>query len=157
MRDPADDPIAFPAAPASIGYSDDVIGHGPLENRIARLVGRALQDARGDGTYRGEVAGRMATYLGRPISQGTLDKWSSEAADNHRIPLDAFVALVDATRQHALLGFIPGLFGYAVVSAAATEVIRLHALLQHRERVARHQAETDAQIHALEARLRGRS
>lgn len=144
------DLTAWEAEPVTIGYGDDVAGRGSLSNRIARLIGRALRDAKDDGTSRAEVAERMAETLGRKITEAQLDKWASEAAEEHRMPLDAFVALIEATEQHRLLGFLPEAFGYAVVPARYVDLIELQMLEDHERAVAERKS-------ALRAKVRGRS
>src|SRR5690606_25756145 len=89
----------------SVGYSADVVGRGELENQISRLVGRALRDCRDEGVgSRADVARRMSAYLNRPVSESMLNKWSSENSGEHRIPLDAYIALIEATKANDLLG-----------------------------------------------------
>lgn len=149
-RDPyTKDLYAWEAEPVAIGYGDDVAGRGPLANRIARLVGRALRDAKDAGQCRNDVARGMAEHLGRPIPAGSLDKWASEASEEHRIPLDAFIALIHATGQHDLLAFIPGLFGFAVVPNRFVDLIELHQIEEH-------EREVQARKAALQAKVRGR-
>lgn len=150
FRDPhARDLTAWEAERVTIGYGDDVAGRGSLSNQIARLVARALRDAKDDGLDRGEVAKLMTVRLGRPVNVASIDKWASEAAEEHRIPLDAFAALVEATGQHALLGFLPGLFGFAVVQARYVDLIELQQLQEHEEQVAARKA-------VLLAKVKGR-
>lgn len=133
----------------AVGYSSDVMGRGRLDNRIARLIAQALRDARDTGISRADVARRISEYLGRPVSEAMLNKWSSEAAEEHRIPLDAFIGLVEATGAKALLGFMPGLFGLAVIEAEYAEMIEAELLKEHLE-------EVQARISALDARRRAR-
>lgn len=134
----------------AVGYSADVIGRGRLDNKIARLVSQALRDAREDrGLSRAEVAREMSLYLGRSISEAMLHKWSSEAAEDHRIPLDAFVALVHATGATALLGFAPGEFGLTVIEAEYADLIEERLLEDHIE-------EMQARRQVLSARRRAR-
>lgn len=68
----------------SVGYSTEVTGRGPLDNRIARIIGQALRDVRDDGLSRAEVARQMTLYLRRTISEAMLNKWSSEGSEDHR-------------------------------------------------------------------------
>jgi hypothetical protein len=125
----------------AVGYAEEVAGKGPLQNRIARLVSRALRDARDDrGLGRGEIARRMTDELGRKVSEDVLDKWSSEAAEAHRIPLDAFIALIAATGANELLGFVPGLLGFVVVPKKYKAFIDLQLLEDHERDVAAHKA-----------------
>lgn len=133
----------------AVGYSPEVTGRGRLDSRIARLVGQALRDARDAGRDRADVASRISDYLGRPVSEAMLNKWSSEAAEDHRIPLDAFIGLIEATEALDLLGFMPGLFGMAVIRDEYAELIRLQMIRDKRQ-------ELEAQERALEAKLRAR-
>lgn len=132
-----------------VGYGEEVAGRGELGNQIAKLVGRALKEARDtDRGDRVQIAERMGSYLGRTVSVDILNKWASEGSVEHRIPYDAFVALVDATGAHALLGFMPRLFGFAVIPAQYADVIELHILEQHERAIADRKA-------ALLARVKG--
>lgn len=145
------DLFAWEPPQVAVGYGEDVAGRGDLENKIARLLARALRDARDglDQLTRAEIAGLMTLELHRPISEAMLDKWASEASGAHRIPLDAFIALVKVTKAEDLLGFIPGLLGFAVVPRHYTEIIELHLIEQK-------QQELSAASDALKARLRSR-
>lgn len=133
----------------AVGYSAEVTGRGPLDSRIARAIGQALRDARDDGLPRPEVARRMADYLGRAVSPAMLDKWSSEASGEHRIPLDAFVALVHATGARDLLGLVPAEFGLSVIENSHADLIEAQLLDEHI-------AEMQARAQVLAARRRAR-
>lgn len=117
----------------TVGYDAQVAGHGRLDNRIARSVARALKET---DKARRQIAEAMSVFLGRKISKDILDKWSSEAADSHRIPLDAYIALIDATDCPDLLGLLPGMFGYAVVPERYAGIIELHLIEEHEREVA---------------------
>lgn len=133
----------------AVGYSDEVAGKGPMQNRIARLVSRALRDARDDrGLARAEIAARMAQELGRKVTEDVLDKWSSEASEAHRIPLDAFIALIAATGATELLGFVPGLLGFVVVPKKYKAFIDLQMLEDHERDVAAYKARIQADLRA---------
>lgn len=68
-RDPlTKDLFSWQPPKVGVGYSEDVIGRGRLDNKIARLIAQALRDAREDEVSRAEVARRMSTFLGRTIS-----------------------------------------------------------------------------------------
>lgn len=131
----------------SVGYGPEVTGRGSLENKIARIIGQALRDARDEGINRASVARAMSDYLGRPVSEAMLNKWSSEASEDHRIPLDAFMALVRATGAHQLLGFAPAEFGLAVIASEHAEMITLHLIREKRQQL-------EEQERALEAKLK---
>ncbi|MCL4068620.1 hypothetical protein M3484_18810 [Pseudomonas sp. GX19020] len=136
----------------SVGYFTEVTGRGPLDNRIARIIGQALRDARDDGLNRAEVARQMTLYLRRTISEAMLNKWSSEGSEDHRIPLDAFIALVHATDARELLCFVPGEFGMTVIESEYAVMIKLHLIREKKQQL-------EAQEQALERELmsKGRS
>lgn len=135
------DLFAWEPPQVTVGYGADVAGRGGLDNQISRLVSRALRDAKDDGAgSRAEIARRMSAYLGRPISEGILNKWSSEGSGEHRIPLDAFIALVEATGAGDLLGFVPKMFGYAVVPEKYADIIEIHLIEEHERDVAARKA-----------------
>lgn len=143
VRDRRDDLTAFLAwepPQVAVGYAPDVAGRGDLDNQISRLVGRALRDAKDEGIgNRAEIARRMSAHLGRTISEDLLNKWSSEASGN-RIPLDAFIALVEATNCSDLLGFVPKRFGYAVVPEKYADIIEIHLIEEHERDMAARKA-----------------
>ena len=87
-RDPlTKDLFSWEAPKVAVGYSSDVTGRGALENKIARLVGHALRDAREErGATRSQIAKAISDYIGRSVSEAMLNKWSSEASEDHRIP-----------------------------------------------------------------------
>lgn len=143
------DLFAWEPPKVGVGYSEDVLGRGALDNKIARLISHALRDAREDGIARAEVARRITVFLGRPVSEAMLNKWSSEGSEDHRIPLDAFIALVQATGARELLGFVPGEFGMVVVDGEYAELIRLHLLREKRQ-------EIEAQEQAIMTRLKAK-
>ena len=131
----------------AVGYASDVAGKGPLENRIARLLSRALRDARDEkGLTRIDIAARLSAELGRPVSADMLDKWTSEASGQHRIPLDAFIALIRVTGALDVLGFIPDLFGFAVVDRKYAGIIELQMLEEHESEIAAYKARLTAKI-----------
>ncbi|ESY48977.1 MULTISPECIES: hypothetical protein [unclassified Mesorhizobium] len=121
----------------AVGYAADVAGRGDLDNQISRLVSRALRDCRDEGKgSRADIARSMTVYLGRQVSEGMLNKWSSESSDEHRIPLDAFIALIDASQADGLLGFVPEKFGYAVVPEKYADIIEISLIEEHERDIA---------------------
>jgi hypothetical protein len=133
-RDPlTKDLFTWEPPQVAISYGDDVTGRGSLDSRIARLVGRALRDARDDGQSRAEIASQISSYIGRNVSSAMVDKWASEASGEHRIPLDAFIGLVHATEAKELLGFIPSIFGLTVIENKYADLIEERLIDDHIE------------------------
>ncbi|WP_444462267.1 hypothetical protein [Rhodobacter capsulatus] len=123
------------------------IGRGRLDSKIARIITHALRDARDGGQSRAQIARDMAEFLGRPVSEAILNKWCSEGSEEHRIPLDAFIALVKVTGARDLLGFVPGEFGLTVIEDEYAALIEERLLEEHIE-------EMQARRAALAARRR---
>lgn len=133
----------------SVGYAEDVAGRGPLANKIARVISRALRDAADDsGQSRDTIAAALSEALGRPISRAMLDKWTSEGSAEHRIPLDAFIALIRVTGAVDLLGFVAEMFGLVVIPERYQAIVELHLVEEH-------EADIRARKEALTAKLRG--
>ncbi len=134
-RDPlTKDLFTWEPPKVAVGYSADVIGRGRLDAKIARLISHALRDAREEqGLSREAVAQQISDFLGRKVSADMLYKWTSESSEDHRIPLDAFIALVHATQAKELLGFVPGEFGLTVIENEYAELIEERLLEDHIE------------------------
>ena len=96
-----------------------------------------------------QIAARMSEYLRRQVSEAMLAKWASEGSEDHRIPLDAFIALIDATGAKELLGFAPGEFGLTVIESDYAEMIKLHLIREKKQ-------ELEAQEQALLAKWKAR-
>lgn len=149
-RDPhTKDLFAWEPEPVRVAYATEVMGRGDLDSQISRVIGQALRDAKDNSLSRSEIAGRMASFLGRPVSEDTLNKWASESTDDRRIPLDAYIALSKATASYELIGFIASLFDLAVVPDRFVELIETHQLEEHMRDI-------EARIAALKAKSRGR-
>lgn len=140
----------FRSPKVAAGYEADVAGKGALPNRIARLISRALRDARRDRDLgRADVARLMSNELGRKITEGTLEGWAGEADTNHRIPLDAFIALIAVTEATDLLGFIPDQFGFVAVPGKYMPIIELQLLEEQERELAERKARLLADVRAL--------
>jgi hypothetical protein len=136
-RDPHTlDLLAWEPPKVAVGYGEDVTGRGALDNRISKAVSRALKDAKEDGQSRGSIARQMSEFLGRSISEDMLNKWASEASDQHRITLDAFIAMIDATGAHDLIGVVTGAFGLVAVPEKYSDMIEDQLLEEHEQEVA---------------------
>lgn len=122
------------------GYGPEVAGRGGLSQQISRLVAQALRDAADAGTSRADIVATLTKSLGRRVSVDMLNKWSSEAGEDHRIPFDAFIALVEATGANDLLGFAPARFGFVVVPAKYAGIIEMHLLEEQEAQLAARKA-----------------
>ena len=148
-RDPHTRDLFASPEPVSVGFGPEVTGHGSLASQIARLISRATQDAREEfGISRRQLAERLTDKLGRPVSETTIEKWASESAEENRIPLDAFIVLIGETKGYEALGFIPSIYGYAVVEAKYVEIIEIQQIEDHEQVLAARKATLQAKVRA---------
>ncbi|MEO0496299.1 MAG: hypothetical protein AAF141_02865 [Pseudomonadota bacterium] len=144
------DLFAWKPEPVSVGYDEEAVGRSTTSNKIARLLSRALREAKDEsGFSREDIATLISEHIGRAVSKDMLDKFSSEASEDHRVPLDVFIALIEVTENHRLIGFIPSLFGFVAVDQKYEAIIQLSLLEEHEKELAAHKA-------ALTAKMRGR-
>lgn len=94
----------------------------PLAQRVSRLVAQTLREC---GLERAEVARRMSAILGVEVSEHILDRYASEAADTHNIPLYRAFALAEATGDMRLIGTGLAPLGYVVIAKRYEAAIRV--------------------------------
>ena len=122
----------------AVGFDAGQVRGSRMASRISQAVSLALRDC---DRSRAEVARVMSADLGYPVSEATLDAYASEAKEAHKITLERFIALIEATGCHDLLGFVAEIFGFACVPQKYAEIIELHQIEEHeREVLARKQA-----------------
>ncbi|WP_163266511.1 hypothetical protein [Chelativorans alearense] len=129
----------------AVGFAKDQLPGNRLASRISRAVALALKDC---SLSRAEVAARMSDELGYPVSESMLDAYASEAKEGHKITLERFIALVEATGCHDLLGFVAELYGYVVVPERYASLIELHLLDEHEREVQRRKQAAEARWRA---------
>jgi len=115
-------------------FPADRVRAASLAATIARGVSEALKRS---GQDRDQVAKSMAEYLGESVSPNMLDKYASEAAEEHVINVVRFMALVHATKSRELIQMLAEPFGWAVVEQRHLDAIQLAAALEERERLNR--------------------
>lgn len=122
----------------AVGLPSEATRGGTLPNQIARAVAQTLKDC---GQSREEVAGAMSAYLDQSVSKNMLDAYASPSREEHRITLERSVALIEASGNLGLLGFIAGLFDHVVVPKKYRDLIELHMIDEQLEKqTARKQA-----------------
>ncbi|TVR06139.1 MAG: DNA transposition protein [Salinarimonadaceae bacterium] len=139
-----DDLLAWQPPKPVRAFAPDRIRAASLAAQIARGVSEALK---GSGRSRDQVAAEMSAYLGESVSTNILDKYASEAAEEHVINLVRFAALIHATRSRELLQMIAEPFGWAVVEQKHVDAIGLASALEERDRLNR---EIDARRRSLQ-------
>ncbi len=99
-------------APAVRRFDEKLFRVTSITARICRALKAALA-----GLDRDQVAADMGKVLGRQVSKNVLDRYVSEASEDHSIPLDRFIALVRVTKDKRLLQMIADDLGWVVVDA----------------------------------------
>lgn len=126
-------------------FEPDVAKGGTLDVKIARVLSEAMSRS---GKSRAEIAAEMSEYLSQNVTENMLDCYASPARRDHKITLERFIALVDATECRQLLTFLCEFSGFVAVPARYAEVIQLW---QTEERL----AELERQRAALRGRVGG--
>lgn len=118
---------------------------GRIAARISRAVALALKEC---GKSRAEIARAMSDELGASVSEAMLDAYASQAKEGHRITLERFIALAQATGCVDLIGFVAGFFGQVVVPERYAALIELHLIEEHERDVARRKQAVEARWRA---------
>lgn len=105
---------------------------GTLSTRIARAVAHVLRECP---MPREEIAAAMSDYLGQEVSKNMLDAYASQAREDHRISLERFMALIEVTGAHELVGFVAEAFGLIVVPERFRALIELHFIEEEQRRL----------------------
>ncbi len=119
-------------APAVQRFDDTMFRLVSIPGRICRALKGALT-----GLDRGQVAAAMSAELGRSVSKNMLDRYAAEAAEEHTIGLDRFIALVRVTRDPRLLQFIADEIGCIVIDAREAHWIEVGKYQDAAEELAR--------------------
>lgn len=101
---------------------------------IAHAMGDAI---RASGKDRYAIAADMGRLLGREVSVNTLDKYTSEAAEDHHPSLETAIAFDAATGQMALAGLFAAKLGCRVLPGKDSLLAELGRLEQMKGEIAR--------------------
>jgi hypothetical protein len=128
-------------------FEPEVAKGGTLDVKIARVLSEAMSRS---GKSRAEIAAQMSDYLGQNVTENMLDCYASPARRDHKITLERFIALLDATACYELLGFVAEFVGFVAVPERYSEIIQLW---ETEERM----ADLERQRVTLRGRVGGRS
>jgi hypothetical protein len=126
-------------------FEPNVAKGGTQDVKIARVISEAMSRS---GKSRGQIAAEMSDYLSQNVTENMLDCYASPARRDHKITLERFIALIDVTGCHELLGFVCEFSGFVAVPSRYAEVIQLW---QTEERL----AELERRRSALRGRVGG--
>lgn len=116
------------------GFDRERLPGNRLASRISRAVALALKEC---GKTRAAIAEEMSAELGYALSEATLDAYASEAKEGHKITLERFIALIQATGCHDLIGLVCEPFAHVAVPERYASLIELHLIEQHEADIAR--------------------
>ncbi len=136
-RTPAFDPsqLAFGFDPRPTLASDGMLEG--IERQITSAVARALKDDERD---RYDLAAAMSRIAGADVSKSMLDKYASEASEDHNISAGRFIVLIAATGRYDILEALLRRIGCALVVGEEVLTVELGHVaaqikrLQERER-----------------------
>ncbi|OCP17400.1 MULTISPECIES: hypothetical protein [unclassified Ensifer] len=100
----------------------ELVKGGTLDVQIARVLSVAMQKS---GKTRTEIADEMTEYLGQRVTENMLDGYASPARKDHKITVERFIALLDATECYDLLAFICKQAGFVAVPERYADIIEI--------------------------------
>lgn len=112
-----------------------VRGGGTLDVKIARVLSEAMSRS---GKSRSQIATEMSDYLDQRVTENMLDTYASPARKDHKITLERFIALIEATNSYELIGFVAAFSGYVAVPEKYADVIEDWHLDNEIERLERY-------------------
>jgi hypothetical protein len=101
---------------------------------IAHCMSEAIKTCNKD---RYQIAADMSRLLGREISVNTLDKYTSEASEDHIPNFETAIAFDAATEQTALASFFAGKLGCRVLPGKDSLLAELGRLEQMKGEIAK--------------------
>lgn len=103
-----------------------------FRGEIAHIMGEAIKSCSKD---RYQIAADMSRLLGREISVNTLDKYTSEASEDHIPNLETAIAFDAATEQVALVSLFASKLGCRVLPGKEYLQTELGRLVQMRDNI----------------------
>jgi hypothetical protein len=98
-----------------------------FRGEIAHVMGEAIKTCHKD---RYQIAADMSRLLGREVSANTLDKYTSEASEDHIPNLETAIAFDAATEQTALASLFAGKLGCRVLPGKDSILVEIARLEQ---------------------------
>lgn len=105
-----------------------------FRGEIAHVMGEAIKGCHKD---RYQIAADMSRLLGREVSVNTLDKYTSEASEDHIPNLETAIAFDAATEQMALANLFAGKLGCRVLPGKDSLLVELARLEQMKGEITR--------------------
>lgn len=105
-----------------------------FRGEIAHVMGEAIKTCHKD---RYQIAADMSRLLGREVSVNTLDKYTSEASEDHIPNLETAIAFDAATEQMALASLFASKLGCRVLPGKDSLLAELGRLEQMKGEIAK--------------------
>lgn len=126
------DLLSWEPPKVAAGFEDGAVRGSRIGNQISQVVRLALE-----GHDRAAIAERMSEELGYPVSLHMIEKYASESAEAHKITLERFIALVEATGCIDALAFVAERFDHMVVPAKYAAIVEVHLIEEREQELAR--------------------
>lgn len=105
-----------------------------FRGEIAHAMGQAIKNSPKD---RYQIAADMSRLLGREVSANTLDKYTSEASEDHIPNLETAIAFDAVTEQTALASLFAGKLGCRVLPGKESLTAELGRLTYMKTEIAK--------------------
>lgn len=129
-------------------FEDVRVRAATLRQKLAMGVSETLKSADED---RDAIAAKMAEWLGEEVSKNLLDRYASQASEEHVISLLRLIALIHATGDLRILQMIAEMFGHSVVEDRFLPWIEVGQLAERKDEIV---SAFDAARRNARARLR---
>lgn len=140
------DLLSWEPPKVAAGFEAGAIRGSRLSSRISQAVALSLKQS---ALSRAEIAAAMSAELGYAVSENMLANYASEGAESHRITLERFIALIEATGCTDLLGFVAEMFGQVVVEARYRALINVHLAEEAEQKILKFKAAEKAKWGAI--------
>jgi hypothetical protein len=127
--------------PVVARYDEQLVHAGNQRGRLARAVAAALRNHNAD---RAGIATEMSAYLGERVSEGMLNRYASQGAEDHAMPAHRLVALAVITGDARLINALLGDTGLVAVEAKYEPLIRREMLREVKASLENELAAADA-------------
>lgn len=115
------------------------------DGKLSKAVARAMNDC---GASRETIATAMTEFLGESVSKALLDKYASQAAENHTIPALRLIALVAVTKDVRVLNALLDELDLIVVPRRYEALLRREQARIAKEKFEREEQAADAEWRA---------
>ncbi|MCF1744656.1 hypothetical protein [Paradevosia shaoguanensis] len=132
----------FQPEPVVERFDHEEVRAWSLSGRLSKAVALTLNET---GESRHDIAKAMSEFLEAPVSKAMLDKYASQAAEEHEISAVRLAALVAVTEDPRALNVLLESLDLIVIPKKYEALLRREKAREAKERLAQEEAAADAE------------